>query len=131
MSQPKTSQRRTRQREAIRRALDETGRPMSPTELLEAARAEVPGMGIATVYRNLKAMAEANSVQTVDLPGEPPRYEIARKGHHHHFHCRRCDRVFEVDNCPGNMKKLAPRGFRVDDHDITLYGLCASCRKGA
>ena len=124
-------QRKTKQREAIRGALEESGRPMSPQEILEAAQEAVPGMGIATVYRNLKEMTGADEVQTVDLPGEPSRYEVAHKGHHHHFHCRECDRVFEVDSCPGNMKKLAPRGFRVDDHEITLYGLCATCRKSA
>jgi Fur family ferric uptake transcriptional regulator len=49
-------ERNTRQRSAIRDAIAQAQRPLLPHEVLEAARTEVPGMGIATVYRNLKAL---------------------------------------------------------------------------
>ncbi|TVP75229.1 MAG: transcriptional repressor [Gemmatimonadales bacterium] len=120
-------QRDTRQRKAIRRALVDAGHPLSPQELHDAASEDVPGLGIATVYRNLKALGEAGFLETVELPGEPPRYEVAGKGHHHHFHCRSCDRVFEVDGCPGNLDRITPPGFRLEDHEFVLYGRCESC----
>ena len=44
------------------------------------------------------------------------------------YRCRKCDKVYEVEDCPGDMRRLAPRGFRVESHDLTLYGLCADCR---
>ncbi len=120
-------QRDTRQRKAIRSALTEAGHPLSPKGLLEAARQEVEGLGIATVYRNLKILQDDGWVEPVELPGEPPRYEVAGKGHHHHFHCRSCDRVYEVDGCPGNVKSITPHGFQVEDHEVVLYGLCRRC----
>lgn len=120
-------QRRTQQREAIRRALESAGRPLSPQEVLDAASAGSPGLGIATVYRNLKALVEEGWLVAVELPGAPDRYEVAHKGHHHHFHCRECDRVYEIDDCPGSLKDLAPRGFAPERHEIILYGLCAEC----
>ena len=43
-------ERSTRQRTAIRETLAEAGRPLSPQEILTAAHAQVPGLGIATVY---------------------------------------------------------------------------------
>jgi Fur family ferric uptake transcriptional regulator len=51
--------------------------------------------------------------------------------HHHHFQCRQCHRVFDVHGCPGNFNRLAPKGFTVEDHDLTLYGRCTHCAPAA
>ncbi len=51
--------------------------------------------------------------------------------HHHHFHCIQCDRVYPIHACPGPMNDLAPPGFEVQHHDLTLRGRCASCVSGA
>jgi Fur family ferric uptake transcriptional regulator len=120
-------QRETRQRRAIRKTFEETGHPLSPKELLDAAREHVDGLGIATVYRNLKSLQDDGWIVPVDLPGEPSRYEIAGKDHHHHFHCRSCDRVYEVDGCPGNLRSVTPEGFQLESHEFVLYGLCEAC----
>jgi Fur family ferric uptake transcriptional regulator len=120
-------QRRTQQRRAIREAIEAADRPLSPQEILDAAQEEVPGLGIATVYRNVKHMVEDGVLHTVELPGGPSRYEAAGKHHHHHFHCRRCDRVFEVEDCPGSLQGLTPDGFLLESHEIILYGLCSGC----
>lgn len=120
-------QRRTRQRDAIRDALKNARRPLSPQEILEAAESEVPSLGLATVYRNVKALVEEGWLHTVELPGAPDRYEVAGRGHHHHFHCRECDRVYDVEGCPGPMDELPPSGFEVESHEIILYGLCPRC----
>lgn len=119
--------RRTPQRRAIRRVLAEADRPLGPQEILAAAAPSAPSLGIATVYRNVKTLLEEGWLRSVELPGEPARYELSDKAHHHHFHCRECDRVFEVDDCPGGLMDLAPRGFRLEAHEIVLYGLCRSC----
>ena len=87
-------------------------------------------MGIATVYRNLKLLVEEGSVQVVELPGDSPRYESKHLGHHHQFQCRACERVFDVHGCPGDLARLAPAGFRVEAHELTLYGQCADCATG-
>ncbi len=120
-------ERNTRQRTAIREAIVAAARPLLPQEVLEAAQAGVPGLSLATVYRNLKALLEEGELQAVMLPGENPRYEPSHHGHHHHFQCRQCRRVFEVHACPGDLSALAPAGFAVEDHDLTLYGRCRDC----
>jgi Fur family transcriptional regulator, ferric uptake regulator len=122
-----TMQRETRQRKAIRQAFEDRGHPLSPREILEAAREEVRGLGIATVYRNIRTMQEEGWIEPVELPGEPARYEISGKGHHHHFHCRTCDRVYEVEGCPGNLRDVTPEGFQLESHEFVLYGLCDTC----
>ncbi|TVP55443.1 MAG: transcriptional repressor [Gemmatimonadales bacterium] len=120
-------QRETKQRRAIRKALIDAGHPLSPQELHESAQEEVSGIGIATVYRNIKALHEDGWLEIVELPGEPPRYEVAGKDHHHHFHCRSCDKVYEVEGCPGNLKAVTPEGFELEGHEFVLYGLCVKC----
>lgn len=120
-------ERNTRQRTAIREAISQAGRPLSPHEVLDAAQAAVPGLSIATVYRNLRALLDEGELRPVVLPGENPRYELAGSPHHHHFQCLACQRVFEVHACPGDLAALAPPGFHVDDHDLTLYGRCREC----
>jgi Fur family ferric uptake transcriptional regulator len=122
-------ERSTRQRTAIRAAIEAAARPLSPQEIHDAVRVTVPEIGIATIYRNLKLLLGEGEVLAVTLPGENPRYETAHLAHrhHHHFHCVSCDRVFEVAGCPGKMDDLAPAGFVIDRHEITLYGECAEC----
>ena len=124
-------ERSTRQRTAIRSVIDAAGRPLSPQEVLQAAQAEVPALGLATIYRNLKQMVEAGEILAVTLPGESPRYEAAQHAHHHHFQCTTCKRVFDVHDCPGDLATLAPKGFTVERHEITLYGRCDQCQPPA
>lgn len=121
-------ERHTRQRQAIRDVIGEACGPLSPREILEHASGRVTGLGLATVYRTLKLLAESGVVKPVDIPGETPRYELAGKDHHHHAYCRSCDKVFEVEGCPGHLAELAPKGFEVDAHDLVLFGRCAACR---
>lgn len=121
-------ERSTRQRSAIRDAIEAAQRPLLPQEVLAAAQLQVPGLGIATVYRNLKALLDEGAVKLVALPGENPRYEPVGHGHHHHFQCQACGRVFDVHACPGDLSRLAPPGFTVSDHELTLYGRCADCQ---
>ena len=124
-------ERNTRQRNAIRDAIEQAERPLLPQEVLDAAQQQVPGLGIATVYRNLKSLVDDGQLLAVNLPGENPRFELVGHRHHHHFQCRHCQRVFDVHACPGDLSRLAPAGFAVDDHDLTLYGRCADCLSAA
>ncbi|HVO89358.1 MAG TPA: transcriptional repressor [Casimicrobiaceae bacterium] len=123
-------ERTTRQREAIQAVIRAARRPLSPREVLDGARASVHGLGMATVYRTLKLLVEQGSVRAIQLPGDSPRFEPAQSAHHHHFQCMHCQRVYDVPGCPGDMRRLAPRGFVVERHDLTLYGRCSACSRG-
>lgn len=119
--------RKTEQREAIRRVLEQAKRPLNAQEVLDEAQSKVAGLGIATVYRNLKALTKEGWLKTVDLPGDASRYELADIAHHHHFHCTQCGRVFDLHGCTGNIDRLLPDGFKPDRHEILVYGQCADC----
>ena len=92
--------RSTRQRSALLAIIAREARPLSPYE-----------------------------VQAVAIPGQPPRYELAEVAahHHHHFHCRGCDRVYDLEGCPGGLRNLLPRGFTLEEHTIVLAGKCGAC----
>ena len=121
-------QRDTRQRTAIRRVFMSVERPLTPDEVLEHGQRIVPSLGLATVYRNVKALAGEGWLSEVDLPGGGLRYELAARPHHHHFLCRSCDQVFDVHRCPDGVQELAPEGFEIEGHELILFGLCAACR---
>ena len=120
----------TRQRTEIMRVIDEAQRPLSPQEILEAGRAAIPSLSIATIYRNLRDLQQDGMIQAVALPGDSPRYESRRAHahHHHHFQCSKCQRVFDIHGCPGSLEGMeVPEGFMVEHHEVTLYGVCAEC----
>ncbi|MEM6459095.1 MAG: transcriptional repressor [Planctomycetota bacterium] len=119
--------RQTRQRATIRAVIEQAARPLAPREVLGLAQAELPGLGIATVYRALKAGGNEGWLTPVELPHGPTRYEPAGKKHHHHFECIECAAVYSVEGCPGNIDALVPNGAELTGHEIILYGRCADC----
>lgn len=122
-------ERRTPQRDAIRSLFTIEGDPLSPQEIHELASNEVVKLSLATVYRTIRSLEELGDIVAVELPGEPARYELAGKGHHHHFMCQDCGRAFDVDSCPGDLSMMTPSGFNLIRHEITLYGYCIDCVK--
>ncbi len=120
-------ERNTRQRGAIRRAFQRASRPLSPTELLGDARRDVGGLGIATVYRNIRALLDEGWLLAVELPGEATRYELAGQPHHHHFRCRCCERVYDVPCTVDGLGNDLPDGFDLEQHEVVLHGTCDHC----
>ena len=59
-------------------------------------------------------------------------YEDEDSHHHHHLICAKCGRVmsFQGDLLEEFEKKMEEKtGFRIQDHDVKLYGHCADCLK--
>lgn len=119
--------RSTEQKRAVTDAITSSDRPLSANEILDAAQEVVPGLGIATVYRQVKRLVDNGKIVSVELPGEPARYECASHDHHHHFRCDTCERVFDVPGCHAHIDNDVPDGFVVDRHEVILYGTCADC----
>jgi Fur family ferric uptake transcriptional regulator len=120
-------ERNTRQQQAIRDVFDQADTPLSPQDVLKRARRRVPSMSQATVYRGIRRLLDERAIVTVELPGQSPLYEQAGKGHHHFFRCRKCHEMYEVRGCDDLLQRLVPRGFRLEDHDVFLFGLCSNC----
>ena len=124
-------QRKTQQREAILQVIAEAPGPLSVPEIHERSTEKLESVGIATVYRTLKLLQESEQIQIVILPSGESRFESAQHGHHEHFQCRTCTRVFDVHTCslPKTRGATLPGGFVIEDHEITFYGTCPDCVK--
>ena len=113
-------------RDAVEALLRDAEGPLSADEVRHALADT--GIGQATVYRLLNRGVAEGTLQAVQLPTGPARYEPADRPHHHHFTCDACDRVFDLVGCPGRLDRLLPAGFELASHDLTLHGRCADCR---
>lgn len=125
--------RQTRQRAAIDEALQAEGRPLSPQELFAIAQERMPGLGLRTVYRQIKEMVAAGELVGVDYPGQPLRYERVTGKHLAHFICRECDRIFSFDQKVPDVPVNAPSTFEVSGQETIFFGrgcgLCERCGK--
>jgi Fur family ferric uptake transcriptional regulator len=120
-------QRNTRQRKAIMRVLQISEHPLSSQEVMEQTIQNGDSLNIATVYRTLSALVKRGSLVEVRLPGEIKRYELSGKSHHHHFRCRKCNKIFVIEKCSKDLESLIPAGCVLENHDLFLYGLCKNC----
>ncbi|WP_319587092.1 transcriptional repressor [uncultured Desulfobulbus sp.] len=120
-------QRKTTQRTAIEQVFLSEDRALGIEEILRLGRTLVESLNQATVYRNLKLLIDKGWLKQINHPAMGTLYECTGKGHHHHFHCHGCNRVFELPGCSLNQETAAPEGFIVEDHEIFLFGVCPSC----
>lgn len=92
-------------------------------------------VGLATVYRNLRALAELNEIDQLLAPDGEALYRQCDSGaHHHHLVCRECLRSEEIGAKAVErwMHSLAEEyGFTDLEHSLEVFGICPDCRKKA
>jgi len=122
-------QRRSPQREAIRRVIDRAAGPLTVQQIHSHAKRSIRNLGIATVYRNVNLLLDAGHIRTVTLSDGQARYESAELGHHHHFKCRVCRRVYDLPGCQlsKSVDTKLPDGFVAEEHEVTFHGTCPDC----
>lgn len=121
----------TRQRLLVLAALVDDPHDATAQKIHERLRAEGREIGLATVYRTLGALSEADVVDTLShLRGETC-YRLCGEEHHHHLLCSECHRIVELTNC-GLEDWIdgvaAEHGFTASSHEIELVGVCSDCR---
>ena len=121
----------TPQRLAIHRLMRERDRHVSADEVREAIADSLPGTSTPTVYATLDLLAELGLVRRLHAGGGPTLYD-SRTETHHHAVCRVCGRVEDIDR----TADLAPvsraarrRGFKTEDVEVVVTGLCADCAR--
>lgn len=119
--------RRTAQREAIQMVFKNHPRLLRINEIIAYGRELVPSLDPATVYRNLSRMEQEGWLVRLVHPELGTVFEQRRSDHHHHFHCRLCDRIFIVYGCALAGNDALPDGFVAEDHLVFFQGKCAEC----
>lgn len=126
-----TRQRRTRQLEAVLAAVQGVPDFQSAADIFTKLQTQGSPVGLATVYRNLAALAEDGTLDTVKSPDGTTLYrECGTSEHHHHLVCRNCGKTeeFHLEGLEASLSKMAQeRGFSAIKHTVELSGLCDSC----
>ena len=122
-------QRNTVQRQIVLDALLKLNTHPAIDEIYAEIHQAHPSISKTTIYRNLRQLAENGVIRQVSLPDGLERYD-GTMAQHHHFRCRNCGVIFDVDvDAPTGMDEAVRRkyGFRVDAHDIAFQGICSKC----
>lgn len=128
-------QRNTRQRAAILETLSRQDDFRSAQQIHEQMKSAGETVGLATVYRNLQALARSGRLDLlVAGDGESLYRQCEDTGHHHHLVCRECGRTVEflAPKLESAMTAIAhDHGFTDVDHTLEVFGLCEDCASAA
>lgn len=116
--------RSTKQRECVYEALTSLYHPTAE-EVYEKLKIDSPGIGRATVFRNLAILAEEGRAVKLYFSDEVTRYDPTVNGHYH-FMCRKCGRIIDL---PMNDPIPLPESeqFTAEMQSVHFYGLCTPC----
>ncbi len=121
----------TPQRIAILKAIDGIHSQFTPQELFRKLSPGHPEIGLVTVYRTLKLLAESGLVCLMGYSGRSHSYARGPERHHHHLICSACDKVIDISSCDLDEleKKLTHEtGFAINEHHLEFTGLCRDCQ---
>ena len=129
------TRRPTRQRTAVQELLDEQDTFRSAQDIHAVLREAGTGIGLATVYRTLQAMATDGDVDVLRTEeGESVYRRCSTPRHHHHLVCRGCGLTVEVEDKPVERWASAvaeQHGFTDVEHQVEVFGTCTACRRQA
>ena len=97
---------------------------------------KMPGIGIATVYRNLASLYKSGKIEKIEtMQGDPDRFDGDLRPHIH-LQCSKCNEIYDVfldeeENKQLNDKlteltKLINADFT--SSKIILKGICKNCK---
>ena len=101
-------------------------------DLYDELRRRGESVGLTTVYRHLKVLADAGEIDVVHRPDGEAQYRLcavadAGDEHHHHLVCRECGRSVEVEG--PEVEAWAERvakaaGYSDITHTVEVFGRC-------
>lgn len=124
-------QRMTKQRQAVLDELQRVRGFRSAQQIFEDLKDQGRQAGLATVYRNVQALAEEHQVDVLRSAEGEALYRLCDDtGHHHHLVCRNCGHAEEI--AQDTIEKLVDGigtayGFVSVNHSVELFGICANC----
>jgi Fe2+ or Zn2+ uptake regulation protein len=121
----------TAPRVAVLRALDASSDHPRVEQLVERARRSGVSVSVQAGYDVCDALHRAGLARRIEPAGGPARYEGRVGDNHHHLVCRACGLAIDVDCVVGGAPCLEPsdlQGFRLDEAEVTFWGLCPTCQ---
>jgi Fe2+ or Zn2+ uptake regulation protein len=124
----------TAARLAVYRAVAELPGHPDVERIAAQVRGDLGTVSRQAVYDGLSLLTSAGLLRRIEPAGSPARYETRVGDNHHHVVCRGCGATRDIDCAVGVAPCLEPSdtgGFAIDEAEITFWGLCPSCHKGA
>ena len=88
-----------------------------------------PSLSKTTVYNTLDILEKNDIIQSLTISGSEHRYDF-KHGMHHHFLCKKCGKIIDIDvECP-NLGKMLECGHEVEEVHGYFKGTCQKCKKG-
>ena len=87
---------------------------------------EIPTLSRATVYNTLNALVDKGLVNALTITSEEARYDFKRHPHHH-FLCRECGSILDVEIHCKYADVAEIDGHRVEDIHGYFKGTCRAC----
>jgi Fur family peroxide stress response transcriptional regulator len=122
--------RKTKQKEAILRILNNTRAHPTADWIYEEVKKEIPNISKGTVYRNLKVLLESRAVSELNLNGTLSRFEV-KQASHYHFRCEQCGKVMDVEvpvDKKLDQKVAISTGLKIYSHQLEFRGVCLDCQ---
>ena len=117
---------RTPQRLITLKYLDEHRTHPSADTIYSSLKKDHPSLSRTTVYNSLETLRKHGIIQSLTISGSELRYDF-KTTIHHHFLCRECGRVIDIDiECP-NIGRIMKMGHRVEEVHGYFKGLCKEC----
>ena len=120
----------TPQRDAIIKYLIASEAHPTAEMIFAALSPEFPHMSVATVYNNLKLLADLHLIEEMNVGDPATHFDFALESHYHVI-CRNCGKIvdFSYDQLTDVEAVAAKKtGFLVDGHHLEVYGLCPDCQ---
>ena len=121
----------TKQRDLIVSEFLTVGEHVTAEELYKSISEKYSNIGLTTVYRTLKLLAESGLATERVFADHLTRYEpLTAEEHHDHLICLKCGAIveFEDQRMERLQEKIAAEfGFSVETHKMELYGQCRKC----
>ena len=122
-------QRVTSQRLVILRELRRRHHHATADEILGMVSHDLPGITAPTVYSTLELLVELHLIRKIDVGSGVSLFD-GRTDPHQHTVCSVCGGVKDLDGefNPATLIKAAEdTGFRPEQVDVVLSGVCAQC----
>ena len=102
---------------------------MSVDEVYERVHETMPSVSLATVYAILECFKKTGLARDIRIDPERSFYEV-RMDNHHHFFCRECREITDIDLDPcSSLKNCKVAGHSIEEFQGYFYGVCRKCRK--
>ncbi len=126
-------ERNTKQQELIHDALKANDEFISAQDLYRKLEDEGVKVGLATVYRQLNALAEAGEADTVRLKANSCSVCVVMTGITIISYARIAAKPWKSNRHPKTwLRGISEKyGFTIERHTLEVFGLCSDCRNEA